>query len=183
MNRRQFTLLIMGCLSALKGYASAGRRTRHAALAPLVVKHSPDPCPVNLPRNGRKIRRRYVWYYRTEVKNNTHFPLRVIRFTMYGRVKGVWKEFPNIRGHSLDSKDFTDWYSDGDVVRNGWIPPGKTAVCDPNYHWSTVDSIREVMWVYTAVDSKGKTYGAGATLRTLAGNSRAALISRPDRGR
>lgn len=100
---------------------------------------------------------RYMAFYRTEVKNLSDEPIKVITFEGYGKENGVW--YPgNITGSKLTSEDFTNWYSEGDKIKNGVIQPYQTAVCDVNWHGTNFNNTHKVKWSYTIIDSKGQSH-------------------------
>jgi hypothetical protein len=54
---------------------------------------------------------------------------------------------------------FVEWYSDGKCKpKGGWLQPGDTAVCDPNWHFGDHEDFAKTKWSFMAVDSKGITY-------------------------
>ena len=132
----------------------------------IVVTHSPDPCPMDKPRRGRKIRRPHVWYYRTEVRNTLKVPVQIIKFDSYGLVNGKWVA-NNVMNRELDNKDFAKWYTEVAPAPDGWITPGQAAVCDPNWTWNQHPIAHKMKWKYTARDKQGKTYQAEAVVHFL----------------
>lgn len=70
---------------------------------------------------------RFMWFYRTELRNDGPNPLQITRFEAYSFQRGKWLP-GNILGRRLTATDFTDWYSDGDPVADGWIAPKSAAV-------------------------------------------------------
>lgn len=101
----------------------------------------------------------YTCYYRTEVRNDAAFPLRIERFEGWRFERGKW-EAGNVLGRPLTSADFDDWYNDGDPIAGGWIPANSTAACDPNYHGNSTGSPMRVKWVFEAIDEAGRVYRA-----------------------
>ncbi len=163
MTRRflfKLIVLLIAWPAIAKAQQDRGRRTRKPALE---VMHFPDPCPVNKPRRGKKVRRSYVWYYRTQVRNNSQVPLQIIHFENYSLVKGRWVA-SNVLGRALTGKDFAQWYTEGSPAPEGWIGPGATAVCDPNWTWHEVLIGGKTKWRFTAQDEQGKTYHAEAVI-------------------
>jgi hypothetical protein len=140
-----------------------------AARSPLVATNTPASCEVNQVRRRRVKSYPYVYYYRTEVRNNSKAPLRVVAFSYFKRVNGHWVEMPNVMKRPLVAQDFVNWYNDGDPLRDGWIAPGKTAVCDPS--WSGFvrppQALQEMKWVFTAVDKHGKRHTCEAKIDLL----------------
>lgn len=95
--------------------------------------------------------------YRTEVTNTNSVPIQVVWFQFFIEHDGQWSGF-NIRNRVLREQDFLDWYNDGDDFEDGWIPPGATAACDPNWHGGNDDHFPRVKWAFLAVDKEGNTY-------------------------
>jgi len=164
MTSRRLTLVsvlvLLGSLWCVAALAQSKRPT-------LLVTHLPDPCPVNRPRGEYRAPYPNVWYYRTEVKNNTAVPLRIVKFTPWALMNGKWKEQDNVLHHPLGSKEFTAWYTEGDEVTDGWIAPGKVAACDPNWTWNREPIEQTAKWVFTATDKQGATYTAEAIVHLL----------------
>ncbi len=107
---------------------------------------------------------RYMWFYRTEVRNTLEVPLRVVWFEGFTRVG--WQWIPgNIMGRNLTGKDFSAWYSDGESIVNGVIPPGVVAVNACNWHGSNNGPVLgSVKWAYKAEDPSGVAYYADVVL-------------------
>lgn len=107
-----------------------------------------------------------VWVYRTEVENDHDRPIRVIWFDFSYREDCHGNETwfaTNVRNRALRTKDFVDWYGDGDEkLEGGWIQPGQVAACDPNYSLAFGDEISPVRWSFIAVDAEGNDYFAEA---------------------
>ncbi len=102
------------------------------------VVYEPNPCNqhsvAEFPVNPAP----FMWYYRTEVRNTTDSPLRVVWFEAYSRDFGKW-EPGNITGRTLTHEDFCEWYSDENGLwEDGTIPPGGAAICDINWHGGRV---------------------------------------------
>jgi hypothetical protein len=107
---------------------------------------------------------RYMWYYRTEVRNTLEVPLRVIWFEGFTRRGWLWVP-SNIMRRTLTGTDFTAWYSDGpDAIMNGLIPPYTAAICSCNWHGSNYGPPGPVKWAYIAVDPSGVKYYARVIL-------------------
>jgi hypothetical protein len=78
--------------------------------------------------------KRDVWVYRTEVTNTTSRRMRVVWFEFYYRDEDQWFGV-NSRNRPLGNADFVEWYGDDrNLLENGWLDPGTSAVCDPNWH-------------------------------------------------
>jgi hypothetical protein len=119
---------------------------------PVVVRH--------VPPTGKILEKGYfpnMWFYRTEVKNNTKSPLKVVWFEGYLEYHGKWRA-ANILGHTMRSEDFSSWYTEGANIQHGIIPPGETAVCDVNWHGSDSKEYINMKWSYILVDDKGNDY-------------------------
>ena len=148
-----------------------------AARLPFVAKNTPAYCEVNRVRRERVKSYPYVYYYRTEVRNNSNAPLRVVSFSCFRRVNGKWIEMPNIMKRPLVVKDFVAWYNDGDPVPDGWIAPGKTAACDPNWsgYLRPPQVVQQLKWAFMAVDKHGNRYTCEAKIDLLPMSSQHSL--------
>ncbi len=99
----------------------------------------------------------YMHYYRTEVRNNSKRPLKIIWFEGYLKDGEVW--YPgNVLGRALRGKEFSAWYTEGAKIQNGIIMPGQVAVCDVNWHGSNYPEVKPMKWSYIAVDSEGNDF-------------------------
>ena len=99
------------------------------------------------------------YYYRTEVTNTQDVPVRIVWFESYLMLDGEYWHGVNITNKVLREEMFVKWYSDGETKPvGGWLRPGETVVCDPNWHFACADEFQKVKWVFLAVDSKGKSY-------------------------
>ena len=100
---------------------------------------------------------REVWIYRTEVTNTTNRRMRVIWFEFYYRNEDQWFGV-NIRNRPLGNSDFVEWYSDDGnrLVENGWLDPGASGVCDPNWHLAFGEKPYPAKWSFLAVDDSGQ---------------------------
>jgi len=96
-------------------------------------------------------------YYRTEVRNTSERPLKIVWFEGYMYADGVW--YPgNVLGRVLREDEFSAWYTEGDRILAGVIPPGATAVCDVNWHASNTPGPVASKWAFIAVDTSGNDY-------------------------
>jgi len=96
-------------------------------------------------------------YYRTEVRNVSTQPLKIVWFEGYSEHDGAW--YPgNVLGRTLRGEEFSAWYTEGDTIVDGVIPPGKTAVCDVNWHGSDSPEPLRVKWAFIAIDPSGNDY-------------------------
>lgn len=132
----------------------------------LVVTHTPNPCDVHNANITETASFPYVWYYRTEVRNNTDHPIRITHFEGYFYRDSKWTS-ANIMNRPLTADDFSKWYIAGNPVTNGWIQPYTSAVCDPNWHGVTSPVSPRCKWTYDGVDSKGKTYHVEAEIKSV----------------
>lgn len=132
----------------------------------LLVSHSPNPCDVHSTAGRRKPPFPYMWYYRTEVRNDTDQPIRITQFECYFDRGSNWVP-GNILNRPLTATDFSRWYTEGARVQRGWIPPHTTAVCDPNWHGMATPSCPRCKWTFDGVDAKGKTYHAEAEIESV----------------
>ena len=123
----------------------------------LEVVHIPNPCDQHESGAFRKNPFPFMWYYRTEVRNNTGKPLEVVWFESYFLRSRQWVP-ANIKGRELTAEDFRQWYADAD----GPIPPGGIAVCSVNWHGGSRPWSCRTKWAYRAVDADGKEYTAEA---------------------
>lgn len=75
------------------------------------------------------------YYYRTEVMNTNDIPIRIVWFEFFTMLDGKHWQSVNITNKILREDMFVTWYSDGETKpEGGWLQPGETAVCDPNWH-------------------------------------------------
>jgi hypothetical protein len=132
----------------------------------LTVRHTPNPCDVHRSAKDPNPPAPYMWYYRTDVKNNLDVPLRVIWFEGYTQVNGRWVA-NNILGRTLTAADFSQWYTEGDPVVDGVIKPGQTATCDPNWHASTSPKGMRVKWAYKAAAPDGQEHYAEGIVESV----------------
>lgn len=113
----------------------------------------------------------YFWLYRTEVRNLARVPVRITSMECREWDGRDWRSLSNVTGHPLRTREFARWYTEGDPVKNGWIVPGKTAVCDPNYNFAPKPNARRVMWTFAGEDAHGKRHsGSGALSLPAAGH-------------
>ncbi len=133
--------------------------------AGLVVTHTPNPSDIHAAAipEGRPFP--YMWFYRTEVHNATDYPIQITGFEGCFYLDGQWTPV-NILKRRLTGADFAQWYAQGCPVTNGWIPPRKTAVCDPNWHGVTSPVAPRCKWTYDGVDSNGRQYHGEAEIQS-----------------
>jgi hypothetical protein len=130
---------------------------QEAAIPFMIVHRSPTGKPLARPPF------RYMHYYRTEVKNVSDRPLRVVWFEAFHEMKGTWYG-GNVLGRVLRGEEFSAWYTEGDRIDHGVIPPGKTAVCDVNWHGQDSPGPMKVKWAFIVVDPSGHDYYAEAVV-------------------
>ena len=152
MRRLAHALAVLACAGVLAGCAH-----RYGAEPPMsdalfsVVHRKPTGKPF------ARAPFRYMYYYRTEVRNLSNRPLKIVWFEGYGEDEGRW--YPgNVLGRVLRGKEFSEWYTERDAVTDGVIPPGKTAACDVNWHGSASPEPLRAKWAYIAVDQWGNDY-------------------------
>jgi hypothetical protein len=110
---------------------------------------------------ARKLRRvfRFMLFYRTEVRNTLDVPLHIVWFEAFHRSSDIWVP-NNIMRRSLTGEDFSAWYSDGEPIVHGVIPPGGVAVNACNWHGSNLPLLISWKWAYKAEDAWGLDYYA-----------------------
>ena len=153
------TLSFLGAMSLIAGCAcQTGFGHSEAAPAALTVVHkAPTGRPLDRPRF------RCMSYYRTEVRNVSDRPLKIVWFEGYREVDGTWVP-GNVLGRALREEEFSSWYTEGDRISHGIIPPGQTAVCDANWHGSDSPAPIRSKWAFIAVDPAGNDYYAEAVV-------------------
>ncbi len=151
------TLLAVAVAVVLSGCAGTGG---------LVVTHTPNPSNVYSSPAVTNAPYPYMWFYRTEVKNQTDRPIRITSFEGYFFRDGRWVA-ANILNRPLTSTDFAEWYRDGAPVRDGWIAPHAVAACDPNWHGVTSPVSPRCKWTYDGLDAGGTKYHAEAEIQTV----------------
>ena len=96
-------------------------------------------------------------YFRTEVKNVSDHPLKIVWFEAYRESGGTW--YPgNVLSRALREEEFSAWYTEGAAIVHGVIPPGKTAVCDVNWYGSNSPETVRSKWAFITVDASGNDY-------------------------
>ena len=155
MNFTLYTALVILLAAAIVGCKKGDNRVTKTRLqSPLSVTHlAPQAAPLDDPFFP------HMWYYRTELRNDSDRDLRVIWFESYTEFEGIW--YPgNASGQVLRSEEFSSWYTEGDPIIDGVIPPGATAVCDVNWYGSEDNSLTlpRMKWAYIAVDEFGFDY-------------------------
>jgi thiol-disulfide isomerase/thioredoxin len=98
----------------------------------------------------------YLWPFEARVSNNFEFPIRIKEFSSLTRAGDGWMSPPEPFG----AKEFTEWYTDGDQVDDGWIKPGDTAVDARSWNRSYGPAIGGAKWYYLAEDESGNEYRA-----------------------
>jgi len=154
------TVLFLSAMSLVGGcaYRSGDFGRLAANTAALTVLHkAPTGRPLDRPPF------RYMHYYRTEVRNVSDRPLKIIWFEGYREVDGTWSP-GNVLGRVLREEEFSSWYTEGDKITHGIIPPGQTAVCDVNWYGSDSPGPIRSKWALIAVDAAGNDYYAEAVV-------------------
>lgn len=100
---------------------------------------------------------RFQWTFEVRVHNASDRPLRVVAFGSVSWSGDGWEANPRLFG----SKEFTEWYTDGDPVEDGWIAPGKTAVDAASWHTSPGPTAGRTKWIYRSVDVEGNEFEVG----------------------
>ncbi len=127
--------------------------------------HSPNPCNQHSVA-GRRNPYPFMWYYRTELRNDTESALRVVWFEGFGKWFSDW-EPQNIMGRPLTQEDFAAWYTDENGEWNdGIIPAGRVAVCATNWHGSWLPWDSGTKWAYKAIDESGREWYAEAEVES-----------------
>ncbi len=118
---------------------------------PLVVTHTKSTSPPD--DTGFA----HLWYYRTEVRNVSQKPVRIVWFDGMSYYEDGWQP-DTLAGHTLRGADFSDWYTEGDPIVDGVLPPGAVAICDANWQSNDTDELLQIKWAYIAVDQHGNDY-------------------------
>ena len=87
----------------------------------LTVRHLPNPTNIHTSPRFARNPIPYMWYYRTEVRNNLNKPLKITSFDALSLENGKWVR-RNVLGRRLDSKVFARWYTEGARVKDGYNP-------------------------------------------------------------
>jgi hypothetical protein len=163
----QRVALVLLLSAALSGSSSVEQQPlARPSQGLLEVKHTPlarKDVPKELIELLEQRRFPYVRFYRTDVKNNTDRPIRVVWFDGFFRFRGPWIA-SNVRGRVLRTKDFLEWYSGDDMTADGWLRPGGTASCHVNWHWTETPDDIPSKWAYVAIDAQGNDYFAEAVV-------------------
>src|SRR6267143_7006399 len=139
-------LASISVMSACAGRSAVFGSGSNARDAPFTVVHrAPTGRPLAHPPF------RYMDYYRTEVRNVSNRPLKIVWFEGYGQVGDAWRP-GNVLGRVLREEEFSAWYTEGDATNHGIIGPHETAVCDVNWHGSNSPAPANVKWAFIAVD-------------------------------
>ncbi|NIT14441.1 MAG: hypothetical protein GTN99_09440 [Candidatus Dadabacteria bacterium] len=129
----------------------------------LVARHIPNPSNIHWSILYPKNPFTYMWYYKTEVVNNTSKALQIIWFDHFYFHENRW--YPdNIKQRPLTGYDFSMWYGDLETIIDGLIPPGKTATCDLNWHGFSKPHTVPRKWAYRAIDPEGCEHYAEAVI-------------------
>ncbi|MFQ5710113.1 MAG: thioredoxin-like domain-containing protein [bacterium] len=159
-------ILVFICLVTFAGQNHAQGHSQENVTEALFVQHIPNPISVHSTPESTKESDMYKWQFRTEVKNNIDVPLQITQFEFYFYEHGEWVP-RNVKRRTLTSADFTQWYSDGDNVADGWIQPGKVAVDSRNWVTYSYPVPPRSKWTYTAEDSAGNVYHAESEIELI----------------
>jgi hypothetical protein len=145
----------------------AAWRRRKAQERGLVATHTLNPGAAHSSPDFKESPFPYMWYYRTELRNTTDRSLQIVWFEGYHENEdGEWHP-KNVLNRPLGGEDFAAWYTEGVPCPAGVIPPGATAVCDPNWHGSEQPHLPRTKWAYAATDPDGQVYYAEAVLTSV----------------
>jgi len=148
--------MMIGCLATVARPADAPITSER-----FTVRHTPTPALAKPLAKASSGGYRFVWYYRSELRNEYPFPLRVLRFAF--EEAGPDGRFPpDSNGRTFSAKEFTEWYTAADSVRDGWLGPGRTAADSTNWNRSPIPVPPRGRWYYVAADSSGREYRAEA---------------------
>lgn len=126
----------------------------------LLVRHQPLAADAPRPAGPHP----FTWHYRTSVRNERDFPLRIVSFECFVQADGEWVS-ANPLGRRLETADFVRLFHGGDAVTDGWLLPGKTAVAPTNWHAGRSAESRPVKWGFWADDGHGGQYYGEAEYR------------------
>lgn len=129
----------------------------------LEVTHSPNPCNQYVSPLIFQAPYPFMWYYRTELRNNTDAPLRVISFEGYSHLNGEWMP-NNVMRRPLGEDDFWNWYGVLEQPGLRVIPPHGVAVCEVNWHGNSVPWTPRIKWNYKACDEYGNVHETEAEI-------------------
>jgi thiol-disulfide isomerase/thioredoxin len=125
------------------------------------VRHTPAPAMARVQVDSGSGMPRYIWNFCTEIRNGHPFPLRIVRFA-FELTGPDGRPLPDSNGRVFSAKEFTEWYTVGDPVRDGWLGPGQAAADTANWNRSPLPIPPRGRWYYVAVDSSGAEYRAEA---------------------
>lgn len=137
----------------------ARQPTDHPHSPGFTVHHAPDAVAgecVHDSTNGVDL---YRWIFRTDVHNDTGSPLRVTSFGGYYVLGGEWVSL-NQNTPDFTHEQFAEWYTAGDTLSDGWIPPGATASDASNWVRFYTPEPPRCKWGYTAEDTAGNAFYA-----------------------
>jgi thiol-disulfide isomerase/thioredoxin len=162
---RRLTVILIFLL-ALGGATHSRHLSSEKTIEALVVRYIPNPCDVHSSPSFRKKRYPHMWYFRIEVKNNLNVPLRVTHYGFYFYENEKWV-LRTIAKRILTSTDFTNRFTAGDPVIDGWIQPGKVAVNTRNWVGNQNPVAPRSKWKFTAEDPEGNVYHAEAEIELV----------------
>jgi len=141
----------------LLGMISCGSEPEKKPPERLEVRHIPSMVDAVKAKDGQG-RTIYRWTFRTEVENPTPVPLKVDSFACYTLDLARGWQIVTVGGEPYTAGQFESWYSGGDSLRSGRIPPGATAADDRNWIASPWAEYDYCLWRYHASDSLGNIY-------------------------
>jgi thiol-disulfide isomerase/thioredoxin len=127
------------------------------------VRHSPTPVVATTVVDAKSGQPYHLWRFRTEVRNDHPFPVRILRFD-FEEVGPDGLPRPDRDGRTFATKEFTEWYTAADPVSDGWLAPGQTAADSSNWNRSGLPVPVPGRWYYVAADSSGREYRAAAPI-------------------
>ncbi len=132
----------------------------------IVVTCSPNPCDKHADPTVLEPSYRYMWSYRTEVRNTLDVPLRIVWFEAFTWHGSRWVP-ETIAGRTLTAKDFSEWYPDGDEIIDGVIPASGVAIDARNWHGSESPSRAPTKWADKATDPSGTEHYAEVVVESV----------------
>ena len=81
----------------------------------------------------------------------------MVWFEFYYRNDDQWFVV-KFRNRPLGNADFVEWYADdgNQLSEDGWLDPGASGVCDPNWHLAFDEKPYPAKWSFLAVDDSGR---------------------------
>jgi thiol-disulfide isomerase/thioredoxin len=125
----------------------------------LTVHHTPEPVPAVVQADAKSGYPVHYWHYRTEIRNDYPFPLRIVRYGFQFLFNGEWADVGQ-GGSVFDTAQFTADYTSASPVVDGWVGPGQTAADDRNWSRSVSPVPHAGRWFFDGADSSGHEYRA-----------------------